>query len=252
MSRYPNNTVANYVTHLSNPIELEGRWEMSVVEVHYPHTIFNVSKNRNYIYWKSDIDDIPHYLYVKPGLYTTAATLIKAINVTMVKNNLGFFVFAFTGKGPQGNTVVSYEPEKESGVNQVQIVQVTLCDSLARQLGYARGVNLLDFPTGTVDPDPTFGQTSHIYLYCDIVAPQIIGDTMAPILRMINTDYKKYNFGENVTKSFVTLQYVPLMKNHFSTIEMDLRDSFGHLVPFGFGISSVTLHFRRILNGQCS
>lgn len=36
MDYYPDNTVANYVTHLPRNIQLEGVWEVSVVEVFYP------------------------------------------------------------------------------------------------------------------------------------------------------------------------------------------------------------------------
>lgn len=88
-------------------------------------------------------------------------------------------------------------------------------------------------------------QTSHIYVYCDLVEPQIIGDTLAPIIRMVNTDFTQHTFGENVSKSFASLQYVPLMKKSFSTVEIDLRDNTGNLIPFLGGHSAVTLHFRR-------
>lgn len=91
---------------------------------------------------------------------------------------------------------------------------------------------------------------SHIYVYCDLVEPQIIGDTLAPIIRMVNTDFNKYTFGENVSKSFTSLQYVPLMKQSFSTVEIDLRDNTGALIPFLGGHSAVTLHFRRRVKGR--
>lgn len=36
MDYYPQNTVANYITHLSRPVQLSGAWEVSLVELHYP------------------------------------------------------------------------------------------------------------------------------------------------------------------------------------------------------------------------
>jgi hypothetical protein len=162
MGSFPNNSVANYVTQLFNPITLEGSWEMALMEIHFPNTCFNT---------------------------------YKAMTIT--------------------------EPAED----EKTVVQLEMKPTQAQS-----------------NENP-----SHIYVYCDLVEPQIVGDTMAPIIRMVNTDYSKAKFGENITKSFVSLQYVPLMKLNFSTVEMDLRDSAGQLIPFCSGHSSVTLHFRRSL-----
>ena len=45
MNVFPNNTLSSYITRLPRPIELPGRWEVGLVEIQYPHTWFNVSKD---------------------------------------------------------------------------------------------------------------------------------------------------------------------------------------------------------------
>lgn len=68
---------------------------------------------------------------------------------------------------------------------------------------------------------------SQMYVYYDIVEPQLIGDAMAPLLQ------------------FSTPQYVPLMKSCFESLDIDLRDHTGSLLPFHFGTSCVKIHFRK-------
>jgi hypothetical protein len=163
MDRFPDNTVASYVTQLHDVITLEGLWEMALTEIHFPSTCLN-----------------------------------------------------------------KYKLEVLSEAESSSI--------------------LINVPKFDEKPYKTSDQPSHIYVYCNLVEPQIIGDTLAPIIRMVNTDFQQYSFGENVTKSFASLQYVPLMKLSFSTVKIDLRDNTGNLIPFCSGHSAVTLHFRRRRN----
>ena len=36
MEHYPENTMAEFTTRLSNIIDLKGEWEVGLVEMHYP------------------------------------------------------------------------------------------------------------------------------------------------------------------------------------------------------------------------
>lgn len=83
-----------------------------------------------------------------------------------------------------------------------------------------------------------------VFVYSDIVSPVIVGDTVTSLLRIVTLDDSQR--GMNVVKTFPTAQYHPLMSNTFRTIEVLLRDDLGNRPAFGGGVSSVTLHFRRI------
>lgn len=82
-----------------------------------------------------------------------------------------------------------------------------------------------------------------MYVYCDIVEPQLIGDAMAPLLQIINIDTINYVYEANKYIQFCIPHYVPLMKSCFESLEIDLRDHTGSLLPFHFGTSCVKLHF---------
>ena len=83
-----------------------------------------------------------------------------------------------------------------------------------------------------------------LFIYSDLSEPCIVGDTHAPLLRIVNLEAKKFNFGTTIAKRFDTINYVPLLNNRFQTIDIDIRGQFGQSIPFEFGMLTVTLHFK--------
>ena len=83
---------------------------------------------------------------------------------------------------------------------------------------------------------------STIYVYCDIVQPQIVGDTSAQLLKSIPAEG---TFGDIITKTFTNIQYVPMQRKLFEDVEILLRSDTGDPVPFERGKVVTTLHFRQ-------
>ena len=81
-----------------------------------------------------------------------------------------------------------------------------------------------------------------IYVYCNIVQPQIVGNTMVPLLRTIPVSG---NSGDVITKTFTNIQYVPVQTKSFEDIEILLRTDTGDPVPFERGKVIATLYFRK-------
>lgn len=84
-----------------------------------------------------------------------------------------------------------------------------------------------------------------LYVYCDALENVPVGDTEAPLLRVV--DATGHN-GENVHRVFDPLRYIPLRKKQFDSIEIDIRDDIGLPISFEGGKLIVTLHFRRAAN----
>ena len=57
--------------------------------------------------------------------------------------------------------------------------------------------------------------------------------------------------GHTISGHFNHVQYFPLLRKEFGTIEIDTRDDTGHDVPFEHGMVTVTLHFRRRKSVLC-
>ena len=92
-----------------------------------------------------------------------------------------------------------------------------------------------------------------IYLYTNIVTPQYLGDSSAPLIRVINPSfqnqqslYKGVTAGDDIISfHYKTIYYYPLARNYFETIDIELRSDFGQLLKFNGGKTLVQLHFRR-------
>jgi len=84
-----------------------------------------------------------------------------------------------------------------------------------------------------------------IFVYCNVVRESIVGNTTAPLLRTLNIEGR---YGDVIQKIYHTPIYVPLQRSYFDSIEINIRDDTGRLVPFESGKAIVTLHFRRSTN----
>jgi hypothetical protein len=112
-------------------------------------------------------------------------------------------------------------------------------------LGFGGKEVVVDAKDGLTEESPyvtdLFTFTS-IYKYCDIVQPQIVGDTNAQLLRSIPVEGK---YGDIVSKTFTNIQYVPVQTKSFGDIQILLRNDMGDPVPFERGKVITTLHFRQ-------
>ena len=82
-----------------------------------------------------------------------------------------------------------------------------------------------------------------LYIYCDILECVPVGDTLAPLLRILDVNTKHGTMGH---RYFEKPRYVPIQKKNFGTVEIDIRDDIGEKIPFETGKLIVTLHFRRV------
>ncbi|CAB4018764.1 uncharacterized transposon-derived, partial [Paramuricea clavata] len=67
-----------------------------------------------------------------------------------------------------------------------------------------------------------------IYVYCDIVQPQIVGNTSAKLLKSIPV---KGKLGDVITKTSTNIQYVSVQTKLFEDVEIVLWNDTGNPVP---------------------
>ena len=85
-----------------------------------------------------------------------------------------------------------------------------------------------------------------LYVYSSIVEPRIVGDKIAPLLRIVPITGRHR---EMVTTRFDHVQYIPVLSRELGSVETEIRDDTGRPVPFERGKVTVTLHFRRCSSG---
>ena len=81
-----------------------------------------------------------------------------------------------------------------------------------------------------------------MYVYCDVAAHGAVGDATAPLLRVCNVSGQHGRF---VHVTYDRPYYVPVGRREFDAIEIAINNERGDPMPFEFGNSMVTLHFRR-------
>jgi hypothetical protein len=81
-----------------------------------------------------------------------------------------------------------------------------------------------------------------IYVYCDVATDSAISDARAPLLRVCNVSGEH---GRTVHVVYDRPHYVPVGRREFDTVEISINNEAGRPMPFEFGKSVVTLHFRR-------
>jgi len=84
-----------------------------------------------------------------------------------------------------------------------------------------------------------------LFVYSDIVSPSFVGDSYTQLLRLVEIPSNS-KFGEQVKISYPNTYYVPVLVKEFDTIEIDIKDDTGEIIPFEFGRSIVILHFRKV------
>ena len=227
---FPDNKTGSYRLKLPHPIDLNGNWEVGLYSISYPNTWYTLRKGDNHIFY-SDDGFIFSTAYVDYGYYETVQDLIAAVNKALVKE---------TGNR---NITVSFDPR--TAKVKVTIKQRGCILALATRMSAMLGFGGKDVKIKKTTESPyvsdLFGITT-IYVYCNIVQPQIVGDSSSHLLRTIPVNGKS---GDVIAKTFTNIQYVPVQTKSFEDVEIRLKDDTGSPVPFERGKVIATLYFRK-------
>ena len=81
-----------------------------------------------------------------------------------------------------------------------------------------------------------------IYVYCDIIEPQIVGNKTVPLLDIV---WDKGKGKREITRFSENLHYVPVRTKSFEEVGVLLRSNTNERISFEHGHTSITLHFIR-------
>ena len=234
MSYFPDNTLTNYVTRLPKLFDLKGEWEVGLVEIQYPHTWYNVPENCNMTistHNNSETRHVEHFTI--PAGHYKAPELIKRIRQNALK--------AMNITKDDGQRIhLEYDEANQTFEAQLNGYVLVVGEHVQNLLGMETDFFPNDYSRGTVSVD--MDRVDSLYVYCDVVEPIVVGDVMAPLLRIVPVRGRN---GETIIKSYQNVHYIPLQHKTFQTVEIDIRDRTGKKVPFERGTVNVTLHFRR-------
>jgi hypothetical protein len=233
----PDNKTSNFRVHLPKTITLEGRWKMAITEIHYQNIFLNITKGNNSL--EFNLCDTYHQFELSTGYYGKIGDILDEINqVTRPERQEGEML------------IFDSETNRTHFTREARqyIKNIRFENRLALQLGYVPNEDI--YPSHLKMPqtsDVLRGVPDEILIYCDIAEPQVVGDELARVIRIVSIPKKDTFFGQTVQHEFQRLQYVDVSKKEFDTISIELRDKTGGFILFDSGTVTLVLHFMKML-----
>jgi hypothetical protein len=241
-----NSTASNFRVSLPQRLRLEGEWDVGLAEIIYPNSWFHLQKE-NYIFFKMLSKEAR--LKLNPGYYDNIDAFLNEINEALVSYaslhfpEIQHFKFLYDKK----NNIVQFM------VDTGDINIVTLSSELANMLGF---VDRYIYYRHDDDPDENIGRLiaaqnefvpfnlyyQTLFVYCNIVEDQIIGNSMAPLLRIVETQGKH---GDLICKTYDSPHYIPVLLKDIQSIEINIKNDMNEYYKFEFGKVIVKLHLKK-------
>lgn len=266
---YPNNKLGDYTVQLSKEFNLDGDWEVAIVELFYPHTFRNINEGENMLdvrIGKIGQQEI-HTIEVTPSYYHNGTALADGINRAIEKkipagmDNLAFSfdkhsrTFSMflnsnvTVSAPQGSQIGEYIGMISFFVYNPYIVSKPHDKSIPYESKTNKSLGKRKFKKSTyaqrldLDKVITLPTISTLWICSDIVEYSNVGNIMLPLLTIVNV--RQGQRGKNIHVNFDRPHYIPVAKRTFHSIRITLINNQRDIIPFDFGEVTVMLHFKR-------
>lgn len=249
------NTLAHFKTMLPQRIALDGKWCVGLAEVSYTNSWFNIREDM----WVRLLDDEGVSLggvhAVTSGHYENEEQLLAAVEKAVQK----LTPTTCWGKDEPQTTTRRYprlDLDKRSRTAKLvpgtdesnRKVYLDLDPRLQEILGLdTKRKELSDTVKGEEDAFQKYDLKAGIhslFVYCSLLDPVIVGDALVPLLRTVQVP-KRQKFGEQIVVTYEKPHYIPLAHTDFDSIEVKIADDNGRLIPFKFGRTILTLHFKQ-------
>ena len=143
---------------------------------------------------------------------------------------------------------LTYKKMKDTRQLNLQLSGKTINEiNLPAEIQYILGLSTTKLTKGNTlakySQDFTGGLTT-LYVNCDIVEPQIVGNVHSELLRTVAVDSRKH-FGETVSEIYTSPHYLKVRRRQFDNVKIEIRSGTGELVPFEYGKVIIKIHFRK-------
>lgn len=213
------------------------KWKVGLAEIQFPTSIKNVIGG--HITVKFNEVDNPLRCNLHDGTYETIEYLLTEIKNILTSAQLENDISLTYDK--IRNRVILRVHDKAPGFG------ISFSQNIMNMLGLTKKegnfYNQGTYIENVADITEGF---SALYIYSDIVQSRLVGDTMAPLLRVVPIKRKLQAHPSNIHwVRFQNIQYIPVNKTQTDTIEINIRRDNGNVVPFESGKVVLTLHFKK-------
>lgn len=229
---FPENDSSNYTITLSQPIELQGPYEVALAEIMYCHTSNNIDTDEESFDLRDNTRPQDPIMRMKlfTGNYESIEILTREINALFKQQRI--------------DLILHYSSiHKRVTILGHDKFSLRFKPPIAYMLGFEPYV-WVEAGGSTKKsryPCDINGGQYNYYVYTNIVEAQHVGDYVVPLLRIVE---KQRSYGDIVTLSYNRLHYVPVNKHRIQDIQIELKTDLNTPVRFKYGKTICKLHFR--------
>ena len=246
--------MSKFTTTLPERMELNGTWEVGLSEISVPSMRYNIYSHLHYLdvgrtrlkVRNNLCESVEDVLYQLLKSFNEWRNSRGGTSIDMHIVNTRDDALQMVAQGHVGFYYM--KNIQKVGFHLMTNYRFRFSDDLANILGFSSGVTYYTRRVGFMIGEHKASIRSNrpfktAYVYCNIVEPVIVGHTKVRLLRTIEMNGN----GSNVVHQiFPTPIYLPLQTKNFDTVEINIMNDIGELLPFLEGKSTVVLHFKRV------
>ena len=214
---FAENTLSSFTNFLPEQLNLEGQWEVAISETSYPSMYQNVTEGK-FMCLDKKLSKSTEFYYLEPGLHPSITDIFEAMN-TLIQERHNLSENCITVKMSRRTQKVEiYLAIERSGL---AFFSTDLGHIFGGNDSNKNGVML----RGKGPHKPEFAydivRIHSLMIYTDLIEYNIVGNTMAPLLRCFPF-ISKVKAGDIITtgqymnnQTFSNLQFRPLLKFFF-------------------------------------
>lgn len=239
---YPLSETSHFMVQLPKKINLNENWVVGLSEIQYSYNFFNVSENNNTFTYSNGSYTSRREIPI--GFYNSVTEILNEV-LNQTKDLGEWLAYDITTNRIRVTcTTKITDPHPHSDDKSDDFRSFIFHGRLALQLGFIPDIDILSYDLSPYIGNIYFGIPDQMFIYCDLVEPQLIGYESSQVIKIVNTTEKEEKFGSSCFRSFQKVHYIPVMRKEFERVEIELKDITGENFPFRHGISTIKLHFK--------
>jgi len=238
---FPNNKLADFRVRLPRPLEFHGPYEVALEEIAHPKTNYTFEKNETYMTVQevsmqneSVLTNVPVYMNVTPD--DGGDSVAFSINDRLE-------AFDWKLKQDSNHFKLSYVGEKKEDIRHVISIEPRLAYALGFTDDPFLGLYMITEEETAAFYSPLLFQNKLMFVYVDIIDYQVVGHTLAPLLRICVP--KNETKGDYSSERYIRPYYLPISRHRVEEIHVSVRTHSGEIYKFPTGPPLICkLHFR--------
>jgi hypothetical protein len=235
---YPHNKLADFRVRLARPLVLLRKYEVALEEIAYPQLKQDYNDGDGEISIKTT--ELVDGKMVKTGVARVTVQCSSKDIIFTTNDKLSVFNWRL-GVARNGRFEFTY------GGDPTVRTALELDGKLAPALGFTKEQTPYGFLEDTIadHESPLMFHNKQMFIYSNIVEPQLVGDSLVPLLRICIPDRSDYV--DFISEKYIRPYYIPVSIDNIEEIHIQVRTHTGGLFPFPPGAPLICkLHFRPV------